>query len=260
MMKLLFLVLLYCFTIASTATTTYGGLQPKIVGGRLARRGEFPFQVSLQDIKTEHHFCGGSIINQNYVLTAAHCLTEKDIKEISVNVGTTDLTKPHSIYLVASSYIHEEYNASNSWINDIALLKLKTPFVFSSLVSPVPLPIQDQLVSDRAIGMVSGFGRLDLLGNSTKQLYVADIIIAKHKYCKDKYWDTSSIPIYPTQICAFDPVTRKGSCHGDSGGPLTVYGELIGIISWGSGCGDTKFPNVFTRVPSYINWINEHAV
>ncbi|XP_011631526.1 chymotrypsin-2-like [Pogonomyrmex barbatus] len=255
MIKLLFLVI-PLFTVA------YGGLKPRIVGGRLAESGELPFQVSLQNIKTKHHFCGGVILNQRYVLTAAHCVTGKDVKNISVNVGTTDLLKPYvyGTYLIASAYVHEQYNRSNSWINDIALLKLEKLFLLSPLVWPIALPKQDQIVTPGSLATVSGFGRLEYEGRRTTRLHVVNITIANHEYCKHKYWVRSSKKIHNTQICAYDPVIEKGSCKGDSGGPLTVNGQLIGLVSWSHRCANKEFPSVYTRVPSYVTWIRKHAV
>ncbi|XP_039301745.1 trypsin isoform X2 [Solenopsis invicta] len=191
--------------------TTLQHLEPMIaiVVGRLAKLGEIPYQVSLQRIKTQHHFCGESIINRIYVLTAAHCIKTKDIKDISVNVGLIDLRKPHAVHLIKSSYIHQKYNRTNSWIHDIALLKLKTPLVFSFLVRPVTLPKQNQIIRAGSHAVVSGFGRLS----------------------------------------------------GDSGGPLVVNGQLVGIVSWlYRGCGNPKYPQIYTHVPSYVDWINEHSI
>ncbi|KAL6435846.1 hypothetical protein ACFW04_005604 [Cataglyphis niger] len=183
-------------------------LDPRIVGGRIAKPGEIPYQVSLQIIETGHHFCGGVVLNQKYVLTAAHCVFGKDVNLISATVGTTDLREPHAVHFIESSYVHEEYDENNSWFNDIALLKLKSPFKFSTLISPVVLPEQNQIVKTNSIATVSGYGRL---------------------------W-------------------------GDSGGPLTVDGKLVGLVSWSYRCSDTVYPSVYTRVPSYVNWIEKYAV
>jgi len=234
------------------------GFKPRIVGGTLARPGEIPYQVSLQDIKTDHHFCGAVILNEQYVLTAAHCLVNKNTSKVSVNVGMTNLRKPHSIHLIESSYIHEEYDPTNSWINDIALIKLKSPFSFSSLVSAVKLPRQNETTDANTVTIVSGFGRLWQGGMGSTELRVVNIIVADQTFCREQY-GANFMNIYDTQICAYDPTEQKGSCQGDSGGPLTANGKLIGLVSWSNGCADTEFPSVFTRVSSYIDWIKEHT-
>ncbi|XP_011166744.1 chymotrypsin-2 isoform X1 [Solenopsis invicta] len=242
--------------------TTLQHLEPMIaiVVGRLAKLGEIPYQVSLQRIKTQHHFCGESIINRIYVLTAAHCIKTKDIKDISVNVGLIDLRKPHAVHLIKSSYIHQKYNRTNSWIHDIALLKLKTPLVFSFLVRPVTLPKQNQIIRAGSHAVVSGFGRLSFRGKRTNNLYITDILITKQTTCQEIY-NLTNRQIYSTQICANDPTKLKGFCHGDSGGPLVVNGQLVGIVSWlYRGCGNPKYPQIYTHVPSYVDWINEHSI
>ncbi|XP_050454706.1 trypsin-7-like isoform X2 [Cataglyphis hispanica] len=235
-------------------------LDPRIVGGRNAKPGEIPYQVSLQIIETGHHFCGGVVLNQKYVLTAAHCVFGKNVSLISATVGTTDLRKPHAVHFIESSYVHKEYDENNSWFNDIALLKLKTPFKFSTLISPVVLPEQNQIVKTNSIAIVSGYGRLWYNGNKTTELHVANIKVADQAYCRYMYEKHSKNIFDTAHICANEPTVERGSCKGDSGGPLTVDGKLVGLVSWSYRCSDTVYPSVYTRVPSYVNWIEKYAV
>ncbi|KMQ89713.1 mite allergen der f 3-like protein [Lasius niger] len=217
-MTLTLLSLISFLSISHGALVT---LDSRIVGGRHAKPGEIPYQVSLQTIKTEHHFCGGVVLNQKYVLTAAHCVFGKDVKLISAIVGTTDLRKPHAVHFIESSYIHKGYNRDNSWLNDIALLKHN--------------------------------------GNRTKELNVVSIKVADQAYCRYMYAKHLK-NIFDTHICANEPTVERGSCKGDSGGPLTVDGKLVGLVSWSYRCSDMIYPSVYTRVPSYVNWIRKYAV
>ncbi|XP_014486675.1 PREDICTED: trypsin-7-like [Dinoponera quadriceps] len=219
----------------------------------------FISQVSLQQVIDQNNFCGGVILNEYYILTCAHCIFEMDISLFTVVVGTTDLRLPYARYFPESSYIHERYNVSDSLINDIATIKVKTPFVFSSLVSPVVLPQQDEIVKAGATAVVSGYGRIKLNGERTKGLHIASVTITDQANCKAIYKRGRKI-IYDTQICTNEPTVVKGSCLGDSGGPLTVDGKLVGLISWSVSCGNTRFPTIYTRVSSYINWISEHTM
>ncbi|KYQ49889.1 Trypsin-1 [Trachymyrmex zeteki] len=236
-------------------------LLPTVIGGRLAKPGEIPYQVSLQEIINEHHFCGGVIINEYYVVTAAHCMYRRNISDISVNAGTTDLRKPHSVHLIEFAYIHKKYNPqqSNYPIYDIALLKLETPFVFSFLISSVKLPEQDQIVEADSLALISGYGWITTDGKKSKQLHIVDNIITNQTYCNE-VWNSliSDIQIQDSQICAIHPTAEKGACFGDSGGPLTVNGYLIGLVSFGYDCASTEYPTVYTRIPSFIDWIYEH--
>ncbi|KAG7197998.1 hypothetical protein KM043_016223 [Ampulex compressa] len=237
---------------------SHAELESKIVGGTPALPGEFPYQVSLQIINSEHHFCGGSILNEDYVITAAHCLTSKDPENIMVIAGTHDLRYSHTTHRVENIIIHEKYNRSDSWINDIALLKVQDPFVKSALVSFIRLPNPMDVVEANDVATVSGFGRLWFNGMRTKRMHWVNIFIADQKYCENMYKPKNNI--YKTQICAYDPTAVRGACKGDSGGPLTVDKKLVGIVSWSKNCADIKYPSVYTRVVYYLDWIKQHAV
>ncbi|XP_018394851.1 PREDICTED: trypsin-7-like [Cyphomyrmex costatus] len=257
MIQLLFLISL--FAIAYGASIK---LEERIVGGKLAYPGEIPYQISLQ--YGGEHFCGGVIINKVYILTAAHCVYGINSSDVSVIVGTTDLRKPHSEHLVQSIYVHEEFNITiiNGLIivsADIALLKLQSPLKFSCLVSSVNLPEQNQTVEAGSTVVVSGYGVTSPEGNFTTQLYVVKNIITNETYCRETYEKDLNISITHQHICANHPVIQKGACAGDSGGPLTFNGLLIGLVSFGNeGCTSVKYPAVYTRVALFIDWINEH--
>ncbi|CAL7944838.1 unnamed protein product [Xylocopa violacea] len=242
-----------------------GGLplkyDPRIVNGENAKVGEIPYQVSLQNQGSSFHFCGGSVLNENYVITAAHCVEGNTASRIKVVAGTIDLTKPEqgSEHNVTKIIIHENYEARNSWLNDIALLKVETPFVKSSQVAFVPLPTNNEDIPANTVATVSGWGRLWQGGPTTVYLQRVDILIADREYCKLIY-SHDHYNIYSSQICAYDPSIQKGSCHGDSGGPLTVNGKLAGLVSWAMGCALTDYPTVYTRVAAHLDWIKTHAV
>ncbi|XP_071568271.1 trypsin epsilon-like [Temnothorax nylanderi] len=249
--------LLFLIPLFAIADGVIRNIDTQIVGGRFAKPGEVPYQVSLQRIKTGKHRCGGVIIGRYYILTAAHCVDGVDVSTISANVGLIYLEEQCAVHLIESSYIHEDYNPDDSWINDIALLKLQSPIKYSPLVSPVPLTLNQNIPVGTEV-VASGFGDLSYRGKENKRLHVVDIKIADQDYCRN-VWTNKSKKIYDTQICANDPTIEKGSCQGDSGGPLTLNNELIGFYSWGFKCGDKIYPGVYTRVSSYIQWIINRA-
>ncbi|XP_043277368.1 trypsin-1-like [Venturia canescens] len=234
------------------------GFGGRIVNGQDAQEGEFPYQVSLQTMRS-FHFCGGSVLNKNYVLTAAHCVHGKSPSEIKVIAGTTDLEDPQATHYAVKITVHAEYNKHDSWVNDIALIKVDTDFHYSKTVANVVLPIQGFSVPEDSIATVTGWGRLGQGGQSPTVLQRADILIASQQYCS-KVYSNSGLNIYSTHICARDPNVETGACNGDSGGPLTVDGQLAGIVSWSRGCALTKYPTVYTRVAEYVDWINYYAV
>ncbi|XP_044576316.1 trypsin-1-like [Cotesia glomerata] len=251
-------------TLVSLLALTQAGVLPKpfqgrIVNGDNAQLGEIPYQVSLQIPYSSFHFCGGSILNENYVITAAHCVDGRSPSDVKVVSATVDLMNPQSIHEVITVIVHEKYNERDSWRNDIALLKVKDVFIESAVVSFVSLPSPSQEVPSNSVAVVSGWGRLTEGGNTPTILQKTTIVIADQDYCQQKYgWH--NLNIYESHICAYDPIEESGSCHGDSGGPLTVDGKLTGLVSWAMGCASTEYPTVYTRVSQYIYWINANAL
>ncbi|XP_077256096.1 chymotrypsin-2-like isoform X1 [Temnothorax americanus] len=250
--------LLFLITLFAISHGVIRKIDTQIVGGRLAELGEVPYQVSLQRTATNEHFCGGVIISRYYILTAAHCienLNSTEASTITANVGLINIRDPLAVHPIESFHIHEDYNNDDNWHNDIALLKLQSPIQYSHLVRPVILT-QNKTIPAGTKVVVSGFGKLSYEGPKTKRLHVADIETVDNDYCKTLYRTMKNI--YPTQICANDKTEEKGICDGDSGGPLTLDEELIGIASWIYECGDKTYPAVYTHVPSYFQWIMDN--
>nr|XP_033322627.1 trypsin-1-like [Megalopta genalis] len=232
---------------------------PRIVNGEDAREGEIPYQVSLQKMASSFHFCGGSVLNNYYVITASHCVDGTQPEAIKVVAGTIDLSKPNVERNVVKIIMHERYNSKDSWKNDIALLKVEKPFEESKLIAFVPLPSANDVVNPNEVATVSGWGRLRQGGPTTIFLQRVNILIASQEYCKLMY-HKQGYNVYNSHICAYDPSVQKGSCNGDSGGPLTVKGKLVGLVSWAMGCALTDYPTVYTRVASHLDWIKKNAV
>ncbi|XP_043583404.1 chymotrypsin-2-like [Bombus pyrosoma] len=247
-------VLLATALASSNADVSTHDLDPRIVNGEDAGPNEFLYQASLQT--NGHHFCGGSVLNRYYVLTAAHCVSGQEPSQVQVITGTKNLNgSPTFVHQAVKFIVHTKYSPSNNWINDIALIKVNKPFETGPQLNFVPLPQANQNIPDNARAIVSGWGRIREYGPVSTTLKKAIIYITNQSTCKNAYRT-----IYDTQICANDPKTVKGACNGDSGGPLTVSGRIVGIVSWSEGCGLSNYPTVYTRVPSYIDWIQANAV
>ncbi|XP_053975998.1 trypsin-1-like [Hylaeus volcanicus] len=232
---------------------------PRIINGEKVQIGEIPYQVSLQNKGSNRHFCGGSVLNANYVLTAAHCVQGTTPSSIEVVVGTVNVNVRVSVHQVEKIIVHEKYNSRDSWINDVALIKVKTRFVTSTRVAPVPLPKATDVIPVNAPAVVSGWGSDVYGGSTTKELYKARIFIADQANCRNVYKRVYQ-NVYDSHICANDPSVEKGACNGDSGGPLTVDGKIVGIVSWSMACALTNYPTVYTRVTSHLDWIAKNAV
>ncbi|XP_043262965.1 trypsin-like [Colletes gigas] len=252
------IISLFALLAVSDAANTFTFI-PRIIDGESVKLGEIPYQVSIQTNGSQYHFCGGSLLNTQYVLTAAHCVIDLAYP-IQVVAGIVNLdSRLSSVRPVETIILHENYNSRDSWINDIALLKVKTPFVLNKNISPVPLPEANEDVPTMTQAIVSGWGDIHMGGPESRQLLKADLYISNQTACENVY-KSIGYAVRDTQICANDPKVEKGSCNGDSGGPLTVDGKIIGIVSWSMACALTDYPTVYTRVSSYLDWIESHAV
>ncbi|XP_022905875.2 chymotrypsin-2-like [Onthophagus taurus] len=234
----------------------------RIIDGTPAINGQWPFVVSIQN--EEQHVCGGAIINQRYVLTACHCFVEGDdvLKEedVMITVGNV-IWREGERHTVEKIITHENYD-SDAVINDIALARVKKPFIFNSNVQPIkpsPTNIDDDRLPVSATVVGWGFT------NSGKKLVNVASEILNYVQLKTIPWYTCReyySDIYPTNLCMTSG-SMKGSCNGDSGGPLVTYTDKglvqIGLVSYGDDCNNTK-PEVYTRVPLYLDWIEDNMI
>lgn len=195
------------------------------------------------------HYCGGIIISETYVLTAAACVSAGGVNQYTIKAGTDNLNSGGSIHRVAQITKHANYiiNNNNIPVNDIAVIKIQTPFIFDGSRDAIPiLRVQPPRVGSYA--KISGWG----WKNSTfpSQLEKGSVITINTKYCSDIY--QGQLPA--GQICA--SLTGQDACQADAGGPLVVGVHLAGIISWGKGCALGNYPGVYTDVFYYRNWIS----
>lgn len=205
-----------------------------------------PYQVSIQSKSDGEHFCGGSIINNKYVLTAAHCVNGTNVSDITLNVGFSLQGKPGynlQSYKAKRIVIHPNYNASENDF-DVAVIEIYGVFTFNEFVQPIEL-ISDQTIFSEAIGneaRVSGWG-WTVAGERSQanQLQAVDVPIINNQIA-DNQLDIS----YPRHSeltqrmisTGANGIDREGACHGDSGGPLVFRQNgqndiQIGVVSWG---------------------------
>ncbi|XP_046722636.1 transmembrane protease serine 9-like [Silurus meridionalis] len=226
----------------------------RIVGGVNALNTSWPWQVSFQE--NNNHFCGGTLITQNWVLSAAHCLIRRNASDITVYLGihslevTTSNTQSRNIISIIT---HPEYNPSTSY-NDIALVKLNSSVSFTDYVRPVCLAAINSSFPRGSTAWVTGWGRIasDMNLQSPKTLQEVKVLILSNQQCGT-----------PTEksICAGLPQGGSDACMGDSGGPLvsklnTTWVQA-GIVSYGYNCALPAFPGVYTRVSNYQEWISK---
>jgi secreted trypsin-like serine protease len=239
------------------------GRERKIVGGKLAPAGEFPWQASLGvswiDDPYSAHFCGGSIISDRWIVTAAHCLVDTSPKDVIVTVGTHKLGYGGARHSVNRVIVKKDYDRSNS-DNDIALLELVKPVALGSGVSTVALMTPALEATEAADGVLAravGWGALVEGGTKVRDLRYVEVPIVPRTTCNRPLGYDGRVT--ENMICAGKLVEEKDSCQGDSGGPLTVrtgaQALLAGVVSWGDGCARPNLVGVYTRVARYQTWV-----
>uniref|UniRef100_A0A5F9C3T7 Coagulation factor IX n=1 Tax=Oryctolagus cuniculus TaxID=9986 RepID=A0A5F9C3T7_RABIT len=231
----------------------------RIVGGENAKPGQFPWQVLLNG-KVEA-FCGGSIINEKWVVTAAHCIKPDDNITVvagEYNIQETENTEQKRNVIRIIPY--HKYNATiNKYNHDIALLELDKPLTLNSYVTPICIANREytNIFLNFGSGYVSGWGRVFNRGRQASILQYLRVPFVDRATCLR----STKFTIYNNMFCAGFDVGGKDSCEGDSGGPHVTEVEgtsfLTGIISWGEECAIKGKYGVYTRVSWYVNWIKE---
>jgi len=231
----------------------------RIVGGQMTDRNEWPWQAAL--MYGNQQFCGGSLINDRYILTAAHCIVDLSTNGLTVRLAEHDLSANGETSLVTRTVSqiieHPNYDAGTER-NDIALLKLSSPVTMSATVLPVCMPPPKPLYTGQN-AWVTGWGTTSSGGSSSSTLREVQIKVLSNSACRSRY---SSSAITNSMVCA--SAQGKDSCQGDSGGPLVIKDgggnyDQIGVVSWGYGCANSQYPGVYTRVNKYLDWIRDNT-
>ncbi|MCJ8740271.1 hypothetical protein PDJAM_G00057030 [Pangasius djambal] len=249
-----------CFAlVASTLGCGVPAIKPqisgynRIVNGENAVSGSWPWQVSLQDT-TGFHFCGGSLINQYWVVTAAHCrVTPSRHRVILGEYNRASNSEPIQVKNIAKAITHPYYNSQN-FNNDITLLKLSSPAQLNNRVSPVCLASSSANVAAGTRCVTTGWGKT-AFSSSPSILQQTALPILSLAQCQ-QYWGNR---IFDSMICA--GASGVSSCQGDSGGPLVCESSgvwyQVGIVSWGTSNCNVRAPAVYARVSYLRSWIDQ---
>ncbi|TEA38488.1 hypothetical protein DBR06_SOUSAS110388 [Sousa chinensis] len=256
-----FLWLLSCFALLGAAfgcgvpaiDPVLSGLS-RIVNGEEAVPGSWPWQVSLHD-STGFHFCGGSLISEDWVVTAAHCGVKTSDLVVAGEFDQGSDAENIQVLKIAKVFKNPKFNMFTVR-NDITLLKLATPARFSETVSAVCLPSATDDFPPGTLCATTGWGKTKHNAHKIPdKLQQATLPILSNADCK-KYWGRK---ITDVMICA--GASGVSSCMGDSGGPLVCQKDgawtLVGIVSWGSGTCSTSTPAVYARVTALIPWVQQ---
>nr|XP_020020077.1 coagulation factor X-like [Castor canadensis] len=205
-------------------------------------------------------FCGGTILNEFYILTAAHCLHQAKRFKVRIGDRNMELEEGNEVAHEVEVIIKHNKFMLDTYDFDIAVLKLKTPIVFRTNVSAACLPQKDwaeATLMTQKTGIVSGFGRTHEKGLPSTTLKMLEVPYVNRNTCKL----SSGFTITQNMFCAGYDAKMEDACQGDSGGPHVTHFKgtyfVTGIVSWGEGCARKGKYGIYTKVSAFLKWINK---
>merc|ERR1712071_292100 len=223
-----------------------------IVGGDEAEENAYPFVISLRTKygNQYYHICGGSIYKANHIITAAHCVEEGGDYQIVAGEHDFNAVGNEQTIKVKRVIKNRRYD-DDSFQNDIAVLELEESLTLNDYVQPIALSKGKPKNKNKVIG----WGTTSSGGSSSDVLLEVEVNVFPTSYCRRKYRSAFGSE---TMFCAGSYIGGKDSCQGDSGGPIFTTAttpQLTGVVSWGYGCADKKYPGVYTLIRKYRSWV-----
>ncbi|MCJ8737737.1 hypothetical protein PDJAM_G00027530 [Pangasius djambal] len=221
-----------------------------IVNGSMVKAHSRPYMVSVQ--KDGRHICGGFLVSENFVMTAAHCW-EPAVK-LTVVVGAHELKKNKSALRhmeVKLYHIHPMFDSENL-LNDIMLLQLKKSIKKTKNINWIPIPNEkNQAVKAKKVCSIAGWGKQSENGGASDHLMEVDVTVMDTKVCEKSWGEPFHVS---SLVCTRG---RGGFCQGDSGGPLVCQNRAVGIVSFhdSKNCESPNLPYVYTKISNFVPWI-----
>ncbi|XP_013097463.2 seminase [Stomoxys calcitrans] len=218
----------------------------RIVGGEVTTISEEPYMVQILNQGT--FSCGGCMIRQRYVLSAAHCFGGTRPADITVVAGATRLAETGIRRKVSDIFIPPRWNPNTMYM-DIAVLKLAFPITADRVQT---IGLYSGNLNPGMMVKVNGWGRISEGGRISQQIRSVQVPVIDQDRCRKQYEDV--IYIGKTMFCA-GVLGSKDSCSGDSGGPVVFQNSVCGVVSFGVGCARDNFAGVYTRISEAIDFI-----
>jgi secreted trypsin-like serine protease len=245
------ILLAACLAVTAAAVGLFQATaDQQIVGGQRASIADYSYAVYLATADG-FQFCGGTLVDDNKVVTAAHCVAGKTPVDLAVVAGREDKESGAGMVTpVREIWMHPEFKDVRSG-HDVALLTLEArlPYQTIDLVGAD----QAEVYQAGQPGLILGWGRTAADGQPSRYLLQATVPVMADAECVKSY------PVYlaASMTCAGVPQGGVDSCQGDSGGPFIVAGRLVGVTSWGEGCAAPGKPGVYTRLSTYAALLEE---
>lgn len=250
------------------AATAPAAADSVIIGGQPVRVADSPWTVALASRDRfggtrSGQFCGGVVIARSTVLTAAHCMREEvlgvplgEVTDLKVIADREDLaTNAGREVSVSRVRINRRYDSYTN-AGDFAVLTLSQPLPQSHVIATAGAG--DAAYDPGTSAKVYGWGDTTGRGDYARSLRAADVTVLADKVCEEAYPGNADGTYTPaSMLCAGEPQGGRDACQGDSGGPLVARGRLIGLVSWGDGCGRAGSPGVYTRISDVVRVMSQ---
>nr|P35046.1 RecName: Full=Trypsin, alkaline B; Flags: Precursor [Manduca sexta]AAA29340.1 trypsin [Manduca sexta] len=233
----------------------------RIVGGSTTTIQQYPTIVALLFSRNGNTFfqaCGGIILNNRNILTAAHCPHGDAVNRWRVRSGSTFANSGGAVHNLNRVRIHPNYN-SRTLDNDIAIMRTSSNIAFNNAAQPARIAGANYNVGDNQVVWAAGWGDIRSGGPPSEQLRHVQVWTVNQATCRSRYASIGR-SVTDNMLCSgWLDVGGRDQCQGDSGGPLYHNGVVVGVSSWGEECALARFPGVNARVSRFANWIRNNS-